>query len=81
MLHRRDDESHEFREVILCENVPVPGHWAVVEQVGFLSMSDTFKRTQLHHGWERDSRLFFEEEINRLCKEGFYECEADPPKA
>jgi hypothetical protein len=36
MLHRRDDDSNEFREVILCQDMPVQAHWAVREAVGFL---------------------------------------------
>ena len=36
MLHRRDDDSNEFREVILCQDMRVQAHWAVREAVGFL---------------------------------------------
>lgn len=76
ILHRRNDNANEYRQLILYCDMPVQGHWAVVEAVGFLADPDTFSRTQMQHGWEPDSRQFFAERVQQLCGEGFTKCEA-----
>jgi hypothetical protein len=83
-LLRRNDPSHEFREITLSHGAPFlppSGSWSVTQQVGFLSRSDSVERRELFHGREQGSRQFFEEEIERLCKDGFHKCQPKPVPA
>jgi len=69
MLHRKDDPSHEFREIILYQS---DRHFAVWEVIG--SLKDDLgvrRRHQVAIGWESDMRDQFNAEIGRLQAEGF----------
>jgi hypothetical protein len=78
-LHRRDDPSHEYREIILRADNLGASHWTVWEAVGFLSKPDVSftKRHELFHGWEQNAREFFAVTVQRLRGEGFVECVSD----
>ena len=78
-FHRRDDPSHEYRELLLYEE---RGQFNIWEVIGFLDGTDADwnptggrKRTQLALGREWHMRKRLAEETNRLREEGFTACE------
>ena len=74
MLHRRNDPSHEYREIILYQ---ADGHFAVWVAVSFLKDPDFHRRSQVDIGSETEMRGRFDAEIERLKADGF--TKLDPP--
>ena len=74
MLHRRDDPSNEYREVILYENAGASRHWGVWESINFLSGPNAVSRSDRARGSEHNMRNFFKMLVEDLRKEGFTVC-------
>jgi hypothetical protein len=77
MLHRKDDPSHEYREIILYQ---AEGHFAVWVAVSFLKDPNFHQRSQVDIGSETEMRDRFNAEIERLKAEGFTKLDARSPE-
>src|SRR5580692_8679668 len=74
MLHRQDDPSNEYREVILYQSTDGPYGWQVWECVSFLSDPDTHSRSRRAEGSASDMGTFFHTLVEGLLKDGFVIC-------
>jgi len=82
-FHRRDDPSHEYRELLLYQDGAA--HFSIWEVIGFLDGRDADwnpagvrKRTKLAIGGEWHMRKQMADEAKRLCDEGLTSCDPTP---